>query len=174
MAAVRRDLWPAVVVAVVTTALIVAGIPAPLDTVGDQGFGWTYLAMGALFAMEGWAWTLVVLNVGLRLIQLQRPVSQRVGDAVLPVYVIHQPVILAVAFFVVQWPLGILPKWLVLFGASLAVTLTLVELGLRIPATRILLGARVRAGTPSPVTPPLAAAGMPSVQVSGTHHVRPR
>jgi peptidoglycan/LPS O-acetylase OafA/YrhL len=144
MVAVRRDLWPAVGVAVISTALLVAGVPAPLDSAADQGFGLTFLTVGALFAAEGWAWTVVVLNIGMRASLLQRPVSERLGDAVLPLYVIHQPVILAVAFFVVQWPLGILPKWLVVFGISLAVTLALVELALRTPVMRIILGARVR------------------------------
>jgi glucans biosynthesis protein C len=144
MVAVRRDLWPAVGVAVISTALLVAGVPVPLDSAADHGFGLTFLTVGALFAAEGWAWTVVVLNIAMRASRLQRPVRERLGDAVLPVYVIHQPVILAVAFFVVQWPLGILPKWFVVFGISLAVTLALVELALRTPVTRIILGARVR------------------------------
>jgi glucans biosynthesis protein C len=142
-AAVRRDLWPAAGVASISTTLIVAGSPAPLDSASDQGFGSTFLALGFLFAAQGWTLTLIVLNIGMRAARLQRPVSAHLSDAVLPVYVIHQPVILAVAFFVVQWPLAILPKWLVVFGVSLAITLALVELALNTPATRALLGARI-------------------------------
>jgi peptidoglycan/LPS O-acetylase OafA/YrhL len=156
-AAVRRDVWPALGLAVAATALIVAGIPAPLASAVDQG-GWTFLAMGALFAAEGWGWTLVVLNIGMRAARVQRPVSEHLGDAVLPLYVIHQPVILAVAFFVVQWPLGILPKWLVVFGISAPITLVLVELALRAPITRVLIGARIR---PAPVIAPAPSSGAP-------------
>ncbi len=154
--AVRRDLWLALGVAVLSTAALVATpLGGLLLTLADRGIDWTYLAVGGLFAIEGWAWTIVVLNIGLRAARLQLPVSVHLGDFVLPVYVVHQPVILAVAFFVVQWPLGILPKWIVVFGASLAVTLALVELGLRMPVTRILLGARIRRAAPAPVTEPL-------------------
>jgi len=87
-----------------------------------------------------------VLNVGLRVTRLQRPVPGRVGEAVLPIYVVHQPVILAVAFFVVQWPLGILPKAAIVISVSLALTLVIVELCLRISVVRVLLGARGATG----------------------------
>jgi peptidoglycan/LPS O-acetylase OafA/YrhL len=171
LAAVRRDLWWAVGLAVLSTGLVVAGIPAPLETAGDHGMGPIDLAIGGLFAAMGWAWTLLILNLGMRIARLQRPVSTHLGDAVLPVYVIHQPVILAIAVFVVQWPLGILPKWLIVFAVSLAITLVLVELALRSPATRILVGARVR---PAAVTATPARSGIrPSPEISpaaGAHH----
>ena len=176
MAAVRRDLWPAAAVATVVTALIIAGIPAPLDTAGEHGMGPIDLAIGGLFAALGWSLTLVVLNLGMRTPQLQRPVSERLGDAVLPVYVIHQPVILAVAFFVVQWPWAILPKWLVVFGASAFVTLGLVELLLRTPLTRVLLGTRVRRAAPAlPAPGPVGERRPPAMQPPAkAHHARSR
>ncbi len=167
-AAVRRDGAVALALAILTTALIVADIPAPLETVGKTGGLALWLVQGALFAIEGWAWTIVILNVGLRTAALQRPVRQHLGDAVLPVYVIHQPVILAVAFVVVQWPLGILPKWLAVLGLSLPITLLLVELALRTPVTRLLLGTRVRAGPIPSTAPPVTR--LPTARASRSHH----
>jgi peptidoglycan/LPS O-acetylase OafA/YrhL len=158
MAAVRRDLWPAAGVAATVMAMIVAGIPAPLDSAGEHGMGPIDLAIGGIFAVLGWAWTLLILNVGMRLARWQQPVREHLGDAVLPVYVIHQPVILAVAFFVVQWPLGIVPKWLVVFGVSALVTFVLVELALRAPIARVLLGARIRPAVSVAAGPPPAPA----------------
>jgi peptidoglycan/LPS O-acetylase OafA/YrhL len=93
---------------------------------------------------------------------------------VLPVYVIHQPVILAVAFFVVQWPLGILPKWLAVFGVSAVITLALVEFALRTPITRILLGARPRPTPPVVQAPAPAAAGQRPIVPARSDHARAR
>ena len=163
LAAIRRDLWPALGTAVVSTLVLTVTPVAGLLASMESGLDGPHFLAGVLFGLEGWAWTIVILNVGMRAARLQAPVSPRVGDAVLPVYVIHQPVILAVAFFVVGWPVGILPKWIVVFGASLAITLALVELALRAPVTRVLLGARSRPATrlvPAPdrvVGEPLAA-----------------
>lgn len=159
---VRRDMWPAVMTALATTALIVAGIPVPLDELGASDAP-TKLAVGAVFALEGWAWTLVVLNLGLRSSRFQRQVDERVGDAVLPVYVFHQPVILAVAFWVVTWPTGIVEKWLAVFAISLPVTLALVASALRVPVIRVLLGTRVRSASGGRTTVRMPGPGAPAV-----------
>lgn len=172
LAAVRRDLRIALVVGLATFPALVALIPGWVSSLPDRGFDWTYPAMAGMFVIEGWAWTIVVLNIGLRWNRLDQPVPTRLGEAVLPVYVLHQPVILAVAFFVVQWPLGILPKAIVVFGLSLAVTLALVDLVLRSPVTRFLLGARIRPSIPGrPIAAPPAVAGPAPAR---THHARPR
>lgn len=144
LVAVRRDGWLALGIALTSTVILVATPAAGLLATMTDGLDAPHLIAGSLFALEGWGWTVVVLNVGMRAARLQLPISQRVGDAVLPVYVLHQPVILAVAFVVVQWPIGILPKWIGVFGVSLMATLLLVGLGLRLRVTRVLLGARVR------------------------------
>jgi len=52
-------------------------------------------------------------------------------QAVLPFFVIHQPVIIVIGFFVVQWSVGILPKMLVVVIGSLAVCIALYELVIR-------------------------------------------
>ena len=144
MAAVRRDGWLALAVAITSTIVLTVTPVADLLFSIESGLDVPHFLAGMLFGLEGWAWTLVILNVGLRVAALQRPVAARLNEAVLPVYVVHQPVILAVAFFVVQWPIGILPKWLIVFGVSVAITLGLDELGLRSRVTRVLLGARAQ------------------------------
>jgi peptidoglycan/LPS O-acetylase OafA/YrhL len=151
--AVRRDGPAALVVAAFCTVLLFfTPVGAALVTAEGE-FGPAQLAAGVIFAIEGWASTLVILNIGLRAARLQAAVRPGIGDAVLPVYVVHQPVILAVAFVVVTWPVGIVTKWLVVFGASLAITLTLVELALRIPVTRVLVGARLQPSAPAMPAP---------------------
>ena len=46
----------------------------------------------------------------------------------MPFYLLHQPVIIVIAFFVVQWDAGITLKLLVVVLGSLAATLGLIEL----------------------------------------------
>jgi peptidoglycan/LPS O-acetylase OafA/YrhL len=161
LAAVRRDGWIALSTAVVSTLVLTATPVADVLASIEGGLDVPRFVAGMLFGLEGWSWTLVILNLGMRVARLQLPVAGRLHEAVLPVYVVHQPVILAVAFFVVQWPIGVLPKWLVVLGASLAITLALVELGLRSRVTRVLLGARTRAASPVVATVESGAAGKP-------------
>jgi glucan biosynthesis protein C len=170
--AVRRDGWLALAVAVSSTFLLVATpVGGLLASMADKGLDLPHLAVGILFGLEGWAWTLVILNVGMRAARLQRPVGDHLGESVLPIYVIHQPVILAVAFFVVRSPVGILPKWIAVFGVSLVVTLAFVELGLRAPYARVLLGARARPpASQVSATDRVGASERPSLPTASARH----
>jgi peptidoglycan/LPS O-acetylase OafA/YrhL len=54
-----------------------------------------------------------------------------VREATLPVYVLHQPVLVAVAFVVVQWPLPAAVKYVAIVCASFALIGTVYELAVR-------------------------------------------
>jgi hypothetical protein len=129
-----------------------------------------------LKAGGGWAWTIAVFGLVTVLVQpaakrrtapdasteargpgrLHR-VARYANEAVLPFYVLHQPVIVAIGFYVVHWRLGVLAQYLVISVASLAVTLLVYDLGVRRTAvTRLLLGMRPLR-RPAPVRPATAA-----------------
>lgn len=57
-----------------------------------------------------------------------------------PFYIVHQTVIVVIAFYVVQWQAGIMPKYLAISTASLAVCVLLCELIKRTNLTRFLFG----------------------------------
>jgi peptidoglycan/LPS O-acetylase OafA/YrhL len=50
------------------------------------------------------------------------------NETIMPFYLLHQPVIIVIAYFVVQWEAGIWVKLLVILISSLLITLGLVEL----------------------------------------------
>jgi len=66
-------------------------------------------------------------------------------EAQLPCYILHQTVIVAVGFYVIQWRTGILSKYLVISLSSLAITLALYDIGVkRTRLTRFLFGMRLK------------------------------
>jgi glucans biosynthesis protein C len=89
------------------------------------------------------AWGLVVglLGTGARLLDFNWKNLSHANEAVLPFYILHQPVLLAVGYFVVQWPLPIILKYLAIVACSFVVILTIYELLVRrVNALRILFG----------------------------------
>jgi glucans biosynthesis protein C len=72
------------------------------------------------------------------------------NEAVLPFYVLHETVIVAVAYFVLSWPIGGGAQYCLIALTSLAVTLLLYDLGVRrSPFTRFLFGLK-QLGGPAP------------------------
>jgi glucan biosynthesis protein C len=113
LAAIRRDLVPALMVGVVGFAALGA-----LDPFGwveawqaDPGYTPSYFLMLGLFSLQGWAWAVAALSVGMRVGRFQEPLPGAVADAATPFFLVHQPVILALAFFVVGWEARLPPTW---------------------------------------------------------------
>jgi hypothetical protein len=67
------------------------------------------------------------------------------GETIMPFFVLHQPVIIVIAYFVVQWDLGVTVKLLVVVLGSFLVTLGMVELVIkRIGLLQGLFGMKTR------------------------------
>lgn len=104
-----------------------------------------YLLYQLLRSINTWAWLVFVLALGMRYLNANARVLRYANEAVLPFFVLQQPVIIGVAYYMVQWNLGVLPKWLLISTLSLALTLALYELLIRrINAVRRLFGMKAR------------------------------
>jgi glucan biosynthesis protein C len=102
-----------------------------------------------------WSWLLVFLGFGRQYLSFDSPVLRWARDASYPVYILHQTVIITVAYFVIEQPWTPGTKyWLVLLATLLSCVL-LYELVLRRSAVlRLLFGIKRphAAGAPRAVT----------------------
>ena len=112
------------------------------------------LAFRLLKGVDGWLWVVAILGFARARIGRPRPtpaptapsgrarrLATYANDAVLPFYVLHETVIVAVAYVVLSWPIGGGLQYCVIALASLAATLVLYDLGVRRhPVTRFLFG----------------------------------
>lgn len=98
------------------------------EALGDPTFAtWQYLSGSALWCLCTWCWLLAVLGFGFQHLNRNMPVLRYANEAVLPFYILHQPVILSLAFFVVQWTIPGLLKFLIILGGACVIVMTLYE-----------------------------------------------
>ncbi len=153
LAAVRRDLVPALVVGVVGFVVVGAVVSTGWAEEWEAHHAYTamyFLGFG-LYSLQGWAWAVAALGVGMRVLRFRKPLPGVVADSAMPFFLLHQPVILALAFFVVRWDAGIPTKLVVLFPLSFAASALVAWALSRTAVTRRLLGVKTRAG---PSVPP--------------------
>jgi len=149
-AALTRARWPAL-----AAVLNSRGISAMTSAVP----GWS-----ALQGLAGWSWIVAILGfaaaITARLRRPQGPASSlppaqheprwrraaRYGnEAVLPFYLLHEPVIVAAAYLIVRWHAPALAKYPALVAVSFAATLAIYELAVRrYRPTRLLFGMKPR------------------------------
>jgi glucan biosynthesis protein C len=102
-----------------------------------------------LRSINTWAWLIVIFSSGISYLNRNSRVLRSANEATLPFYVLHHPVIAVIAFYVVPWGMGILPKWLMLMTLSLALILAVYALLIRrVNAMRWLFGMKPRKPTP--------------------------
>jgi len=89
--------------------------------------------------------SLTMLFVGMRFMDSTNRWLRYGQEAALPFFVLHQPVIIVIAFFVVQWNAGISIKLPVVVLSSFLVTVSLYELIVRrIRPLRLVFGMKAR------------------------------
>ncbi|AZQ39664.1 acyltransferase [Streptomyces cyaneochromogenes] len=103
------------------------------------------LVTRAVFGAAGWCWVMAVLGLLDRPREAAPPsrAMMYLGLAALPLYVLHQPVVVALAYGVVGWSAPIVVEYAVIVTGSLAVILALYEFVVRrTRLTRFLFGMR--------------------------------
>ncbi len=78
-----------------------------------------------------WVCVLALLGAGHALFNRQNKVLRYANEGAYPFYLLHQTVIIAVAYVVVRWNLGLWPKYGLVLAGSFALTLGLYELVVR-------------------------------------------
>jgi glucan biosynthesis protein C len=166
--AIRRD-WPILlaigIVSTVAWAYLALSaesldVEYPPRTLRDFVF-WTMITINC------WCWTTFMLFVGMRYLDFSNKWLQYAQEAVLPFFLLHQPVIIAIAFYVVQWDAGIPVKLVTVVLGSFVVTLAIYELVIRrIAPLRTLFGMKGQPRAPltqsQEVTPAGGAGTRPS------------
>jgi len=130
--AVRRD-WPitlivgaaaffgALAITLSTGELSIEAVPSNL-----QDFVWW-----GLFVVCGWCWAAFTLSIGMRFLNLRNRLLSYGQEAIVPFFVVHQPVILVIAYFVVQLNVALVPKLLIVVIGSFVVSLALYQFVIR-------------------------------------------
>lgn len=127
--AIRRDWLVTLTVGIAAflaaVAISIATDEFDLELVPRTPLQWVWWTC---FTACSWCWTVFMLFVGVRFLNFSNKWLHYWQEAVLPFYVIHLPVLVIIAYFVVQWDASILPKALVLVVSSFVVTMGVYEL----------------------------------------------
>lgn len=99
-----------------------------------------------LYCLVSWAWLLTVFGFGMQHLNFNTPFLKHANEAVLPFYILHQTVIVTLGFFVVQWAIPDLLKYVIILFVSFFVVMGLYEFVIRrINLMRFLFGMKLLA-----------------------------
>lgn len=122
--AVRRD-WPlhlGVGIVAAASALAIVAYTGNLDLQAPPRTALDIL-FWILISIDSWSWTLIFLFVGMRYLDFSSRTLTYGQEAILPFFVFHQPVIIILAYYAVQWPVNLVAKLAFVVVGSFCVTL---------------------------------------------------
>jgi peptidoglycan/LPS O-acetylase OafA/YrhL len=143
---IRRQGWFALGIAILCELVLFAGSFGrfwPWDL--PPGYTPVFLFYQLLLSIHTWAWLVFILSCGMRWLNFNTKRLPEANEAVLPFYVLSEPVIIVIAFYVVQWNMDVGLKWLIISTLALVLILVAYELLIRrVNAMRWLFGMKPR------------------------------
>jgi glucan biosynthesis protein C len=130
--AIRRD-WPIALAVGSVAFLAAAAMTVASGELDIEAAPRTLLDVvwWGLFTACGWCWTAFMLFVGMRFLNRSNRWLQYSQEAILPFFVLHQPAIIGIAYFVVQWRTAMLIKIGAVILGALLVSIGIYQLIIR-------------------------------------------
>lgn len=118
----------------ITLALYAANPGFARFSIGD-------ILFSLLRMCDMWFWLIALLGYGKQYLSFSNRLLKYASEAAYPFYILHQTVIIAIGYFVVQWDMDLYLKFLVIAGASLVSTVLIYDVFIRrINIMRFLFG----------------------------------
>jgi glucan biosynthesis protein C len=109
-----------------------------------SGMSSHYLSVSTLWALNGWCWVTALLGFGRKHLSFNHKFLQPSNELVLPFYILHQSVIVAIAFYVVALNLITIEKFLLIVLVSFPIIAALLYPVSKINVLRFLFGMRMK------------------------------
>jgi len=104
------------------------------------GHGEVFWGQSPLYVITGWMGVLALMGAGKHLFDTRNAFATYMSTASYPVYIIHQAVLVAVAYYVVMLAIPPVVQFLIIVLLSLGLTFGCYEVLRRIPGVRVLFG----------------------------------
>jgi heme/copper-type cytochrome/quinol oxidase subunit 2 len=145
---IQKSRVPALLLGILTSLLILAvtavTIGEPTGSGSGSGIDGYYVVVSTVWALNGWCWVATIIGFGRKYLSFDRKYLKVSNELVLPFYILHQSVIVAVAFYVVSLDLIVIEKYLLVLFASFPIIIALLYPISKINVLRFLFGMRNR------------------------------
>lgn len=137
---IKKNVIPALVMGIISSiAIIVLFV-----TIGEEVGQTLYIPFSILWAFNGWCWVIAILGFGRKRLNFDHKYLKTANELVLPFYVLHETIIIAIAFYVVGLDMIVIGKYLIIVTASFAIIGMLLLPIRQINVLRFLFGMRLK------------------------------
>jgi len=120
---IKNMRWISLLLGLVLSTLYLYPLFSPSRLTFPAGISdWIY---PLLSFSSAWSWLFAILGFGMRFLAFDRPILRYTNEGVLPFYILHQTVLLAVGYFIITWEIHDVLKWAIVFTSSFMIIMAL-------------------------------------------------
>lgn len=119
-----------------------------LDEISIPEYNLNYFFSIILKNLNSISWVLAFIGLGKKFLHFNHRYLNALNQGILPFYILHQTVIVVIGYFVVQWDLSIMEKFLIILTTSIIVTIALYQIIWRNNMMRFLFGMKRKEANP--------------------------
>jgi len=138
---IKRNRKIGLILGIVVFALLIGLLAAVPDILSNSSY---YILVSVLWGLNGWCWVTAILGFGCKHLSFDHKYLNAMNELVLPFYILHQSVIVAIAFYVVGLNLIVIEKYLLIVLASFPIIAALLYPISKINLLRFLFGMRMK------------------------------
>ena len=119
-----------------------------LDNISIPEYTLNYFLSIILKNLNSISWVLAFIGLGKKFLDFNHRYLNDLNQGILPFYILHQTVIVIFGYFVVQWDVSILEKFLIIFTISFIVTIGMYQIIRRNNMMRFFFGMKRKGANP--------------------------
>lgn len=107
------------------------------DTENELEYVWYWIVE----TIVAWSWVMAILGYGRQYLNFKSKILNYANEGIYPFYILHQTVLVILAYYVIQWNIPVVIKFLILSTATLTICVLIYDLLIkRNNITRFLFG----------------------------------
>jgi hypothetical protein len=110
--------WTAGLALTLTGGLVFGTLSGVLPSQIPQPYAWSYVAFWILYSVGAWAWVVTMLGLGRKWLTRETADLRYGREIGYEWYLLHQTVIVAAAYWIVRWHVGLLEQFIAIFAVS--------------------------------------------------------
>lgn len=119
-----------------------------LDNISMPDYNWKFFFSIILKNLNSICWVFAFIGFGKKYLNFNHHYLSDLNQGILPFYILHQTVIVVVGYFVIQWDLSIIEKFLIVFSSSFVFTISLYQIIRRNNLLRFVFGMKQKRKKP--------------------------
>jgi glucans biosynthesis protein C len=115
-----------------------------VDQISVPTYSIRYFFTVVIKNINSFVWVMAIVGLSKKYLNFKHRLLHDLNQGILPFYILHQTIIILFGYFIVQWNLSIMEKFIIIFTLSLMSTIGLYQIIYRIGIFRFLFGMKNR------------------------------